>query len=171
MPNRANETAGKAASKRNPVEKGSQDLLGVFQTLAEQHDQVAAMFEQLRGQPESRAILWPQLRRELVSHEHSEVRELYPVLRQFEELRALADHHDDEARELDSMIARLDKLDVQTDAWSELFDQLVETVTQHAKDEEEAKIFPTAQRVIGEPRALELDAKVLATKQQLMESH
>jgi len=36
---------------------------------------------------------------------------------------------------------------------------------------EEAKIFPIAQDVIGEARAVELDARLLATKQQLMETH
>ena len=170
MPNRPNQTSTARGSKETPI-TGPEGLVGVFNTLADQHDQVAALFEQLESQPESRAILWPQIRRELVSHEHSEVRELYPVLRQFEETRALADHHDEEARALDALIARLDATDFQSDDWTDLFDELVETVTHHAKDEEEAKIFPTAQRVIGETRAVELDAKVLATKQKLMESH
>jgi hypothetical protein len=66
----------------------------VFQTIADQHDAVAALSAQLMAIPDSRAILWPQIRRELVSHEHSEVRELFPVLRQLEEICALADRHD-----------------------------------------------------------------------------
>jgi hemerythrin superfamily protein len=142
-------------------------LVGVFRTLADQHAQVAGLFEQLKASPASSALLWPQIRRELVSHEHSEVRELYPVLRQHDATRALADHHDEEARELDAVIARLDTLDVSSEAWMQLFDQLVTTVLHHAKDEEEAKIFPLAQQTLGEPKALELDAKVLAAKQQL----
>jgi len=170
MPNRVNEMPAKTARKQDAVE-GADDLLGVFRTLADQHDQVAAMFDQLRETPESSAILWPQLRRELVSHEHAEVRELYPLLRKFDETRDLADHHDKEAAELDALIARLDGLDVRSDEWIELFDELVETVTHHAKEEEEAKIFPIAQDVIGEARAVELDARLLATKQQLMETH
>jgi len=171
MPNRTNETGAKTARKGAPHKPGAEGLLGVFQTLADQHDEVAAMFDQLKGQPESRAILWPQLRRELISHEHCEVRELFPVLRQFEETRALADHHDEEARDLDAMIARLDTLDIQSEAWTALFDELVTTVVHHAKDEEEAQLFPVAQRVIGKPRAIELEAKVLAAKRQLMETH
>jgi hemerythrin superfamily protein len=170
MPNRVNETHAKTARKDDAVE-GPDDLVGVFRTLADQHDQVAAMFEQLQENPESRAILWPDLRRELVSHEHAEVRELYPILRQFDETRDLADHHDEEAGELDALIAKLDSLDAGTEEWIQLFGELVETVTHHAKEEEEANIFPTAQGVIGEARAVELDAKLLATKQQLMATH
>lgn len=169
MPNRSNDTVPRG-SKPIPV-PGPEGLVGVFSTLADQHDQVAQLFDQLEASPESRALLWPQIRRELVSHEHSEVRELFPVLRQYEETRELADQHDAEARELDALIARLDALDIQSDDWVDVFDELVETVTHHAKDEEEANIFPLAQRVIGETRAVELEAKVLAAKQQLVESH
>lgn len=140
-------------------------LIGVFSTLAEQHRQVAAMLAQLQQDPASRALQWPAVRRELVSHEHGEVRELYPVLRQYEELRAFADRHDEEARELEALIGRLDTLDVQSAAWGDVLDVLVSTVLHHAKDEEEREIFPAAQNAIGEARAIELDAKVLLAKQ------
>jgi hemerythrin superfamily protein len=170
MPNRVNETPAGTTRKADAME-GSEELVGVFRTLADEHDQVAALFHQLQQTPESSALLWPQIRRELVSHEHAEVRELYPLLRQFDETRDLADHHDQEAAELDALITRLDSMNVGTDEWIQLFDELVETVTQHAKEEEEAKIFPTAQSVIGEARAVELEAKLLATKQKLMETH
>lgn len=169
MPNRMNETATERARK-DDAGGGPEELVGVFRTLADQHEQVAAMFDELQGTLQSSAILWPQIRRELVSHEHAEVRELYPLLRELEETRDLADHHDEEAAELDELIARLDRLDVGTNEWIQLFGELVETVTHHAK-EEEAKIFPIAQQVIGEARAVELDAKLLATKRQLMETH
>ena len=127
------------------------------------------MLAQLQQDPSSRALQGPLVRRELVSHEHSEVRELYPVLRQHEALRALADHHDEEARELEALIGRLDTLDIRTDAWGEVLDVLVRTVLSHAKEEEEQKIFPAAQQAIGEARAIDLEAKVLLAKQQLGE--
>lgn len=170
MSNRSNQRTTARGSKGTPVGR-PESLVGVFATLADQHDQIAALFDQLASQLESRAILWPQIRRELVAHEHSEVRELYPVLRRFEDTRALADHHDAEARALDALIARLDLIDIQSDDWIALLDQLVDTVARHAKVEEEGKIFPIAQRVIGETRAIELDAKLRATRQQLMEPH
>jgi len=144
-------------------------LLGVFSTLAEQHNQVAAMLAQLQQDPSTRDAQWPMVRRELVSHEHSEVRELYPVLRQYEALRALADHHDEEARELDALIGRLDTLDIDSNEWGDVLDTLVTTVLHHAKEEEEQNIFPAAQEAIGEARAIELDAKVQLAKQQLAE--
>jgi len=165
MPTRMTETPSVKPSK--PAARRSDDLIGVFSTLAEQHSEMAAMLAQLQQDPSSRALQWPLVRRELVSHEHSEVRELYPALRQYEALRALADHHDEEARELDALICRLDTMDVRSDAWGEVLDVLTQTVLHHAKEEEEQTIFPAAQQAIGEARAIELDAKLVLAKQQL----
>lgn len=167
MPNRPIKTPTKKTADAMPPS----GLVGIFDTLAAQHAEVSNLFGQLRTKPASRAMLWPQIRRALVSHEHGEIRELYPVLRQFPQTRALADHHDEEARNLDALIARLDAEDIRTDAWLALFEQLVTTVLHHAKDEEEAKIFPLAQQVLGEARAIELDAKYLATQEKLVESN
>jgi hypothetical protein len=146
-------------------------LVGVFKTLAEQHGELAALLERLQDDPARRAELWPRVRGGLISHEHSEVRELYPVLRQFEQTRELADHHDDEARELDAMIARLDAMDPRLDAWGALFDELAATVIQHATQEEEKQIFPLAQQVLGDAATHELDAKILGTYEQILAMH
>ena len=169
MPTRRTETPSASQSKPKPRPRPtrSDGLVGVFSTLAEQHDQAAALLARLQQDPGSRAEQWPVVRRELVSHEHSEVRELYPVLRQFEATRGFADRHDAEARELDALICRLDDLDVRSNAWAQALDKLVSTVLHHAKEEEEGKIFPAAQEAIGEARAVELDAKLLLAKQQI----
>lgn len=141
-------------------------LVGVFRTLAEQHGEVTALISRVRGHADKRAELWPEIRRELLSHERGEVRELYPVLRAHVELRELADHHDEEARELEQQISMLDALEISSDAWRTRFDQLAELVIAHAK-EEENEIFPAAQHAIGEDRARALERTFLAAKQQI----
>jgi hemerythrin superfamily protein len=111
-------------------------------------------------------LLWPTLRQALVAHEHSEVRELYPILRQRADTRPLADHHDDEARDLDAMIGRLDRTPDASEAWGPLFDQLAQTVLAHV-EEEERSIFPAAQDAFGELQSQELETTVLAAKQKM----
>lgn len=171
MPNRTEPMNTKTAAKARPGAARPDGLVGVFAILADQHTQVAQLLAQLQQEPATRPILWPAVRREMVSHEHSEVRELYPVLRQFDALRAFADHHDEEARELDALICRLDKLHPSSELWGEVLDVLVTTLLHHAKEEEEQKMFPAAQQAIGEARALELGVKVLAVKETLAEMH
>lgn len=141
-------------------------LVGVFRTLTEQHGEVTALLKRVRGNPEKRRELWPQIRMELISHERGEVHEVYPVLRNHPDTRDLADLHDDEARELEQMIEKLDTAPIDSDAWGALFDQLTNTVIEHAT-EEERDIFPAAQQALGEQRAEQLDAKFLLAKQQI----
>jgi hemerythrin superfamily protein len=157
MPNKSRP----AAANESPA------LVGVFQLLAEQHHDVGAMLKSVRAEPAQRATLWPTLRQKLLTHEHSEVRELYPVLRQDEQTQALADHHDDEARQLDALIGRLDHMAPDTALWGTLFEQLATTVLGHA-NEEETSIFPAAQDALGEELSIQLKVTVVDAQQKLM---
>jgi hemerythrin superfamily protein len=171
MPNRVDEVISQGMGKVKAVKARIEGLVGVFNTLAEQHGAVAALLKRVQSNPEKRVELWPKIRAELLSHEQSEIRELYPLLRQFPETLAFADHHDEEARDMTAMIQRLDELDPYGTAWGAQFDELAAAVVHHATEEEEQKIFPEAQRVLGEDMARELDAKLLAVKQQIMNAH
>jgi hypothetical protein len=153
------------ANQPGPV---NPDLVGVFKTLSEQHREASALLKLAKADPGQRPTLWPVIRQTLFSHEHGEVRELFPVLRQYADVRALADQHDAEAHELDAILGRLDRMPMQSELWSALFDQLIETVLAHVA-EEETQIFPAAQAAIGEARALQLDATVLAAKLKIMD--
>jgi hemerythrin superfamily protein len=143
-------------------------LVGVFKTLAEQHAAVLALMERVQTEQEKRAELWPKIRSELRSHEHAEIREVYPVLRELEDTRRYADHHGTEAKKLEELIDRIDATDMSLAMWPRLFDELVDMVTTHAK-EEETLIFPRAQTAIGKARSKELDVRFMTTKKQLDE--
>lgn len=158
------------APRTEPNPPGSTPgLVGVFHTLAEQHRSVAALLETVRRDPAQRGPLWPTIRTELVSHDRGEVREVMPVLRAHPDLRAYAEQHDAEALDLERIISDLDVLPLDSNAWGEVFDRLAETVLQHAA-EEEATVFPAAQRSLGEARALQLDAPFLKAKRQIAEA-
>jgi hemerythrin superfamily protein len=167
MPNRMDSMLSKGAGVMKGFKARLEGLTGVFKTLAEQHGQVAAMLKRLQSKPEKKAELWPEIRRELLSHERGELREVYPVLRQHVQTRALAEHHDQEAAEMERLIEQLDT--ATADDWRRLFDQLTDTVIHHA-NEEENSIFPKAQEAIGDQAAKELEARFLSAKQQLMAS-
>jgi hemerythrin superfamily protein len=141
-------------------------LVGVFKTLAEQHGEVAALLERARTSDEKFTQLWPTIRRELLSHEKAELREVYPVLRARDATRALAEHHDAEASELEQMITNLDALAIGSPARRELYHRLVDMVLHHAR-EEESDIFPKAQDAIGKPEAAALESRFLMAKDQI----
>jgi hypothetical protein len=142
-------------------------LKGVFAILAKQHGQVSALLARLHRDTAKRAALWPELRAELKSHEEGEVREVYPVFREYERVRGLADHHDREASELSGLVAHIDQLPFESAAWGTAFDQLVDLVKHHV-DEEERDIFPKGQDALGEARARALEEPFLTVKAQVM---
>jgi hemerythrin superfamily protein len=163
MPNRMDSMMSKGAGMMKGVKARLDGLTGVFKTLAEQHGEVSAMLKRLQGKPEKKAELWPEIRRELLSHERGEMREVYPVLRQYVQTRALAEHHDQEAAELERLIARIDASPAGD--WQAMLDELVDTVLHHA-NEEESNIFPKAQEALGEQAARELEDRFLIAKKQ-----
>ena len=142
-------------------------LVGVFLTLAREHREASALLDQVRANPAMRPALWPLVKATLVPHEKGEVREVFPVLRQVPDTRGEANHHDEEARGLEQMIYQLDLMDLASEAWSALFEQLAATVVAHATEEEQ-RIFPDAQRVLGEAKAMELDLTYLTAKAQVL---
>lgn len=169
MPNQMDMLVSKGKGKGKAMEARLAGVVGVFRTLAEQHAEVEVLLTRVQRDAEKRQALWPKLRTERLSHDRAEVQEVYPERRAHPPTRVLADRHDAEASQLEQLIQRLDALELSSDAWGTLFDQLAEAITRHAT-EEETKIFPLAQTVIGEPRAQQLDERFLAAKKRIAES-
>lgn len=166
MPNRMDSMLSEGMGKMKAVKARLTGLVGVFKTLAEQHGEVTALLERAKASDEKFTQLWPTIKRELLSHERAELREVYPVLRMHETTRELADHHDAEAQQLEMMIANIDELAIGSSERREMFEQLIDTVLHHAR-EEESDIFPKAQDAIGKDVAVGLEAKFLAAKQHI----
>lgn len=166
MPNRIDSLVSKGAGVAKSFEARLHGLVGVFRTLSEQHGEVGALLRRVKRDLGKRAELWPKIRQELISHEKAEMRELFPVLREHVETRTLAERHDVEGSQLTALIDRIQATVMATEEWGTLFDQLVQLFERHV-EEEESQIFPKAQQVIGPARARDLDARLLAAKQQV----
>lgn len=163
MPSRMDSMLSTGMGKMKAVKARLKGLVGVFKTLTEQHGEVAALLERAKSSDEKFTELWPYIKRELVSHEKAEVRELYPYLRIYPETRALADHHDAEAGQLEWLIGKIDELPIGSQERKDRYTELVDMVLHHAS-EEEGEIFPKAQDCMGKELARQVDAKFQATK-------
>jgi hemerythrin-like domain-containing protein len=166
MPSRMDSIVSKGAAAVKSVEARLQGLVGVFRTLCEQHAEAGALLKRIKNDPSKRVFLWPKVRRELISHEKGELREVYPVLSEHAETRALARQHDVEASELTILIDRIDATRISSEEWGALFDQLVSLVERHVREEEQ-EIFPQAQDILGADRAREIEPRFLAAKKQV----
>src|ERR1043165_6078223 len=91
MPNRMDQMTSKGAGVMKGIKARLDGLTGVFRTLAEQHGEVSTLLKRPQDKREKKAELWPEIRRELLSHERGEVRVVYPVLRQYAQTAPLAE--------------------------------------------------------------------------------
>jgi hemerythrin superfamily protein len=169
MPNRMDHLVSKGMGKVKGAKARVFGLVGVFKVLAEQHGEVAALLERAKASDDKFTQLWPTIRRELLSHEMAEIREVYPVLRMHAELRDLADRHDREAAEMEQLIGWIQEMAIGSPERHDAYDRLVDAVMRHAREEEHT-IFPRVQQAIGKPAAEALLPKFLATRTQLLES-
>lgn len=166
MPNRIDSMLSHGMGKVKAVKARLSGIVGVFKTLAEQHGEVTMLLERAKTSDEKFTELWPTIRRELLSHEKAEIREVYTVLRARDATRQLAEHHDAEAAQLEQLIANLDEIAVTSPARRDLFQQLIDTFMEHTR-EEETDTFPKAQEAIGKSQAEALEAKFLSSKRQI----
>lgn len=167
MPTRTDQMISKTRGAMKAVKATAKGLGGVFRVLMVQHGEAVALLHRAKANPARRAELWPTIRQELISHERAEVRVLYPLLRDLPETRAFADHHDRQARELESLIEQIHHVDPRTATWANLFDDLIDMVELHVS-EEESEIFPRANEALGAHRARELEDRFMAAKKAAM---
>ena len=159
MPSKTDELISEGLGKAKAMKGALKGLGGVFRTLMEQHGKAAGLLHRIKSSDDiqNRAELWETVRPQLLAHERSEMEVIYRELHYDPRTRALAEHHDQEAGELEALIRQLDALPVGDVEWSETFDMLVDRVEHHVS-EEEGEIFPKAQDVFGKERTKALDA-------------
>jgi hemerythrin-like domain-containing protein len=170
MANIIEEMASKTMAATKEVKARLKGMHGIFAQLMKEHGEVAALLKrvEMTSDPEVRGELFPQIRENLLAHEEGELAELYPVLRQHSETRAMAIEHDTEAAQLRDVIQALHTMAYDAPSWGETFKQLVSLV-QHHVDEEESQYFPKANDVLGKERSEQLEATYLRMKSQVKE--
>lgn len=171
MSNKLEEATTGVMGAAKVVKATFKGLKGVFRTLMKQHGEASSLLGRLQSSDtqEDCRELWPRLRGELLSHERAEIAELYPLLRADERTRQVAEHHDQEAAELELVIAQLHATDLNPAGaeWKRLLNALGEMVAHHV-GEEESKWFSLAQEVIGDDEAERLDEVFALAKDREM---
>ena len=116
--------------------------MDALETLKQQHVEAHAAFAQIKAAaPRGRAATWADLQPKLELHEQIEEHFVYdpvaadarssdPVLARWE------DEHEEQVREANAVIAKIDELDPMDDAWLEQVNALGSTLDAHIAHEE-----------------------------------
>lgn len=157
MPNTVENVVAKAVGKSAALEARLKGLKGVFTKLTEQHHEVSSLLKRAESTDDftTRASLWREIRKELVSHEQGELLEIYPALSEVESVREIAAAHANDAAELEACIREVDAIAFQSEDWKVALRRLIEKVTEHV-ELEERDFFPRAQHAIGAEAAVQL---------------
>lgn len=170
MPNTVERVASKVLGTTKAVRARVKGLRGVFMKLSEEHGEVAALLKRvsMSSDPKVRSELFPTIRKQLLAHEKSELKEVYPVFSEYADTRAIAQRHSEEAGQLEMAIKRLDAIAYDDPSWESLFKHLVSLVETHVHEEENT-YFPAGMRVLGD-RAEELAARYTRCKKELLKT-
>jgi hypothetical protein len=165
MPNAVERAASEIMGAAKDIKAGFKGLTGVFMHLMEEHGKVSALVKRvvLTSDIEVRSKLYPTIRSELLAHEKGELRAVYPALSDYPETAAIAAAHAHHASEMEAAIIELDALSFNSPGWVPAFERLSKLVSEHVRVEE-SEYFPLAQKILGEPRAKDLQARYEAAK-------
>jgi hypothetical protein len=167
MPNPVETIAAKTAGKAAGVRARVQGLVGVFNVLAQQHQQAASLLARAKkaDNPEKRRELWSEVRCELICHERAELGTVYPVIEENPMCADISRAHAEGARELESAISSIDALGYDSALWQDSVQSLIQLIEQHVQQEEQ-EFFPRAQDTIGKEAAHALERPFLAAVAQ-----
>ncbi len=137
---------------------------GIFRTLKGEHAELRTLMHRCaRTHASGRSLalrreLFQKIRAKLLADLEAEQRELHPVLAQHELTRdrtrqSVARHH-----RIEVMLQELSLLRCDAPEWIHRFDELVGDATAYMEDEE-AELFPLAERALTPERVREIDRR------------
>jgi hypothetical protein len=141
--------------------------VGLLGTLAGEHAEMDSLLSQAAiAPPPALRRLYPIIRGELCAHAKAEEFELYDVLIAYAATRSLAEEGRAEHEKLLTLIAKLDRIEVDHPAWREGFAALRRGFARHVETDEE-QLFPLAREILGEHRLRDLDRVYQLRRDQL----
>jgi DUF438 domain-containing protein len=141
--------------------------MDAFTLLKNDHNKVAALFEQIEPTTEravkTREEAFGKLKEELDIHAHIEEKILYPVLKKEGETRDITFEGVEEHHVIKMLLAELATMAVDSEEWTAKAKVLQENVEHHV-EEEETKMFKLGREVLTKEQIEDLGTRLEAEK-------
>jgi hemerythrin superfamily protein len=142
--------------------------MDIYAYLKRDHEKVKELFERAVAARNlsRRRDLYRQIREELLLHAKTEEATFYAALKGEREIGERMKHAKEEHQEMEDYIKHLDKMNIESGTWFEVFGEFKHSVTHHV-EEEEGEIFEKARKILSHEEAKELAIRMDDMKQEL----
>ncbi len=127
----------------------------VVDLIEQDHREVERLFEELKANPDKRALLVPVLTSLLVAHSRAEESEVYPAARDEAGETEEVAHSQEEHEEAERLLERLAAADPSGPDFDGILQELIDSVTHHV-EEEESTVLPGMRQNLSQDRLREL---------------
>jgi hemerythrin superfamily protein len=146
--------------------------MNAIELLKEDHDTVNRLFQKVKAdtEGEKHKELFQQIKKELDAHTHIEEAIFYPRLKEESELEDIVLEGIEEHHQAKMFLRELDKLSDDSEKFEPKLKVLMEDITHHVQ-EEEGKMFPDVEKILGDAELEKLGAEMEAEKKKFLKSH
>ncbi|MBP9742086.1 MAG: hemerythrin domain-containing protein [Burkholderiales bacterium] len=140
-----------------------------FELLIKDHEKVKQIIETLlsttANAKKKRQELLLNLKEELQLHEEIEESAVYPVFKEKKDIKNLTLEAYEEHHVVDILLAELENLDFQDEAWKAKLTVLQENLFHHIS-EEEKEVFPLASQVLKQDELEKMESDIIRMKNE-----
>ncbi len=137
--------------------------MNITELLKEDHREAESLIAGLEGDADHETF--GKLKKALKTHTKIEEEILYPAMEKFDETEELVDESYQEHGEVDQLLADMSGTEPQSEEFQELLAQLKESLEHHI-EEEEIKLFPNAENLLGAETLEEMGNKAEQLKNE-----
>ena len=130
-------------------------MTDVVDMIMDDHREVERLFDRLKHEPESRALVLPAVTALLIAHSRAEESEVYPAARDEAGEADQVEHSQAEHVEAEQLLEQLAGMDPGDVGFETTLQELVDAV-QHHVDEEESSVLPGLRERLSAERLAEL---------------
>lgn len=135
----------------------------VVDLIMDDHREMERMFEEMRSDPDKRAMLLPMVSSVLIAHSRAEEAEVYPAAREESGQDEDVEHGQEEHLLAEQLLGELQAIDPYDAAFVPALEKFVEAVTHHVGEEEET-LLPGMRTGLSAERRDELATAFLASR-------
>jgi hemerythrin-like domain-containing protein len=140
----------------------------IYDILKAEHKEVADLLQQAIRDGSKETFF--KIKAKTDPHLMGEEKLFYSLLEEKADLRELVDHAYEEHEEIKSISSELESMDAGSSDWTSKIKELDESVSHHV-EEEENKVFPAAQKALGEGKAKQIAEQYLDFSKSFKQQH